>query len=300
MNGEPCAAHADRTAEFRCDGCGRALCPDCVETGHRLFFCRHCRERALPLAADLPAATNQYARRRRLDRPYAFVDALAYPFRGLGRWLVPVWIATLFVADLLGPLGAIPRAFVFLLLPGLLFSIVRTTAEGDDELPDWPDYTGGFERFAEILQMAVIGLATLAPAWAYARLTGTSLLDLLLGKAEPLAILGLLVALGLGLALGVFAFGATGTHSSGWLTFRLDLHLEALFSAAGPAALRTTGIVLALTALRMLAGDLLSPIPLLGALASYALGAYSLVLSAHFVGLLFRSHRQTLDAIYRD
>lgn len=300
MTGEICAIHADRAAEFRCDGCGRALCAECVETGHRLFICRHCRERALPLAAGVSAATHQYARQRRLDRPYGFADALAYPFRGMGRWLVPVWVATLAVADLIGPLGLIPRVFVFLLLPGLLFSIARTTAEGDDELPDWPDYTGAFERLAEIGQMAVIGAATLFPAWIYARLTDTSLLDLLTGRAGALAIVGLLVALGLGLALGVFAFGATGTHGSGWLTFRIDLHLEALFSEAGPAGLRTAAIVVALTAVRMIAGALLAPIPLLGALASYALGAYALVLSAHFVGLLFRRHRATLDPIYRD
>ena len=47
-----CATHPTRAATFYCDGCGRRLCDECIESGHRLLFCRHCRERALPLAAD--------------------------------------------------------------------------------------------------------------------------------------------------------------------------------------------------------------------------------------------------------
>lgn len=73
--------------------------------------------------------------------------------------------------------------------------------------------------------------------------------------------------------------------------------IEALLS---PAGLATVGIVLGLTLLRILLGLLVAPLPLLGTLLSSALGGYALVLSAHFVGLLFRRHRATLDGIYRD
>jgi DNA-directed RNA polymerase subunit RPC12/RpoP len=49
MPPQSCATHPAAAAVYRCDGCGRLLCPDCVQEGHRLLFCRHCRERALPL-----------------------------------------------------------------------------------------------------------------------------------------------------------------------------------------------------------------------------------------------------------
>lgn len=297
----PCTAHPDRAAEFRCTACRRRLCAECVETGHRLFFCRHCRERAVPLDSESPTATNAYARQRALDRPYGFRDALSYPFRGLGRYLVPVWALWLTAGSLLGTIGALAtQAIVALLLPGLLFAIVRTTAEGDDELPDWPDYAEPFARLGEILKSLVIWLVIFAPIWVAGHFAELSPLALVTGRAGAADLAILFVALGVGLCLGVFAFGATGTHASGWLSFRLDLHLEALLSPAGPAGLATVGIVLGLTLLRILLGLLVAPLPLLGTLLSSALGGYALVLSAHFVGLLFRRHRATLDGIYRD
>lgn len=296
-----CTAHPDRAAEFRCPSCRRRLCPACVEAGHRLFICRHCRERALPLDAEAPVATNAYQRERRLDRPYGFADALRYPFRGLGRYLVPVWVATLFAAGLLGTAASlVVHAIVALLVPGLLLEIVRTTAAGEDELPDWPDYAEPIARFGELLCFFLIAAVTLAPVWVAARLAHLSLLDLLAGRAGAGAAALLLAALGVGLCLGVFAFGSSGAYASGWLGFRIDLHLEALLSPAGPPGLRAAGIVLGLAALRLLLGALLAPLPLLGGLVSDTLGAYALVLAAHFVGLLFRRHRATLDAIYRD
>ena len=301
MAAPPCTTHPDRPAEFRCPSCKRRLCPECVETGHRLFFCRHCRERALPLDAEVPAATNAYARARRLDRPYGFTDALLYPFRGLGRYLVPAWALTLTIAGLLGTIPALlVHALIALLLPGLLFEIVRTTAEGDDELPDWPDYSEPGRRLGEILQFLFITLVTFVPVWVMTRVTGFSPLALLQGTAALGDVALLLLSFGVGLCLGVFAFGATGAHASGWLCFRVDLHLEALLSKAGPQGLATVGMALLLTATRILLGAILAPLPLLGSLINKALGAYALVLSAHFVGLLFRRHRETLDGIYRD
>src|ERR1700720_3735491 len=56
MTSQNCVAHPGVAATFQCDGCGRLLCSACVEQGHRLLFSRHCRERALPLDASLPAA----------------------------------------------------------------------------------------------------------------------------------------------------------------------------------------------------------------------------------------------------
>ncbi len=214
---------------------------------------------------------------------------------------MPVWVLTLAAASLLGVMASlVVGALVALLVPGLLFEIVRTTAEGDDELPDWPDYTETGRRLLEILQMFAIAAIVLLPVWILARLANGSLMALLLGRAEAGFALGAIAAFALGLVLAVFAFGATGAHSSGLLLFRVDLHLEALFSKAGPAAIRAALGIAALFGLRVLVGLLLAPLPLVGGLLSSLIGAYALVLAAHFAGLLFRRERATLDAIYRD
>lgn len=42
----PCAEHTEALASFRCDGCLRYLCYDCVDESQRLKRCRHCGEQA--------------------------------------------------------------------------------------------------------------------------------------------------------------------------------------------------------------------------------------------------------------
>ena len=55
-----CAAHPERAAVYECDGCGKLLCEECIEEGHRLLCCRHCGERALQTAHRCTCHTGYY------------------------------------------------------------------------------------------------------------------------------------------------------------------------------------------------------------------------------------------------
>jgi hypothetical protein len=294
----PCAAHPGAVAEFRCTACRRALCSDCVETGHRLWFCRHCRERALPLGEPATTTPGGRARRRRLDRPYGFADALRFVFRGGGVFALPAYVLFLVTAAFLpGIVAFAPLALTALVLPGYLFEIVRATADGEEEMPYWPDFSEGWRQAGQWLQVAALALVAALPWLLLRRLVGCDVESFLVPDAGLCALAG---AAGgaLGLTLGLIGLGAIGSYDAGWLAIRLDLHFEALiFGTRGQAPAFARAIALLLAA-ALGVTRLVESIPLVSLVVFHAATGYALFTGAHLAGLLFRRHRERLDAIY--
>lgn len=296
-----CATHGDVEATFRCDGCGKLLCQDCIEEGHRLLFCRSCGERAMPLAIETPAAAHELRRTAKRDTPYGLRDALMYPFRGLGRFLYWGYVLVLclfaFLATVpgLGCAVLLMRLLILILLPGLLFAIVRTTAEGETELPDWPDWSAGGERLWEWFGALLAFVVAILPTGIILYLSGCGFEEL--SEWRFLCSLGLLVGSILGAALWIPAFGAVAVEWNPWMALRIDLHVRALTSV-GVDAWKTLGLLVALLVVRQALGLILLPIPLLGGFAQIMVATYTLLMGAHFIGLLFRRHAALLDAIY--
>ena len=298
-----CGVHADRLAVFRCEGCNRLLCDECVREGHRLIFCEHCGERALALAAGDSSNVQERQRETKRERPYSFREALAYSFRGSGRLMIPAFVLLMTLAAVVPMLGPAAAFFARILLPGLLFEIVRTTAEGGIELPEWPDYSEPVERFREVIWLLLVGATALLPTIVLFLLAGCDLKSLFLAGAAESAppcwgprIAGLV----LGAILGVLALGATGTHSSGWLALRVDLHLRALFTTAARDAALVAGLLAAILLASTVAKQIFAPVPILGTAVAAALSGYSLFTGAHLAGLVFRRHARVLEPIYRD
>jgi len=292
-----CAEHADREALFRCEGCHRALCAECVEEGHRLLFCRHCRERALPISAGA-ATTPELARERRFSRPYRLADALVYAWRGRGALTIPAYVAFMVVAGILPSLiGLILILLVAILVPGFLFEIVRTTWEADDELPEWPDYSDFGARLGEWRDVVGIAIAAALPVLLARRLAGCDVESFLI---EDPALCSTATAVGgaIGFALALFGLGSVGSFRSGWLGFRIDLHLEALLVGTGGEAPLFALLVALLLGAGLAAVRVFAGVPLLGLAALHAILAYVAVTGAHLAGLLFRRHRQRLESIY--
>lgn len=293
-----CAAHADRPAEYRCTGCGRDLCVECIEEGHRLLFCRHCRERALPIEAGAAATTPALARQRRFARGDQWTRAFTYVFRGRGALTLPAYVILMTLAEIAPPVARLAAyVLVAFILPGFLFEIVRRTGEADDELPEWPDYSELGDRIAEWRDAAGVALAAALPWLVLRRLAACDVEEFLIAD-RGLCTLAASVAAALGFAIAQFGFGAVGTWHSGWLSFRLDLHLEALLAgtrADGPLFLALIAGLLG--AAGVLARAFLDW-PLLGAAIAHAALGYALFTSAHLAGLLFRRHRVRLEAIY--
>ncbi|MEJ2086002.1 MAG: hypothetical protein P8Y44_10035, partial [Acidobacteriota bacterium] len=244
-----------------------------------------------------PATTPEHKRVGKRDAPYSLQEALLYPFRGLGGYVYWSYVALLAIGTLpfLGCIVFVFQIVIFLTLPGLLFSIVRTSASGETELPDWPDWFDAGERFFEWFGAILAFLVGLAPAIVAVMLVGCGAEEFVAGA--PRCSLALGGGLIVGAALWIPAFGAVAVTFSPWWALRIDLHVRAL-SEVGADAWKTFGLLAGLLAARLLLAMILGPIPVLGTLVDIAIGAYTLFVGAHLIGLMFRRNTATLDSIY--
>ena len=181
------------------------------------------------------------------------------------------------------------------LAPGLSFAIVRRTAEGNDELPDWPDWTQP-GRFAEVVAMLVLGLMAVLPAGLLVSLSACEA-SLLLGSP------GCLLLGWSGLLLGAFLFvpaiGATASFGNPWLAVRWDLHVRAL-ARTWRDSVRLALVIVGLYLFGGALGWGLSFLPLVGWLLRIGIQVYSWFLGMHLIGLLVRRHEDVLETIYFD
>lgn len=295
---EICAQHPGVAAMFRCDGCGKALCGDCIKKGHALLFCGLCGERALPLNEGQPATVKQVNRREAVTKPYSFTDALAYPFRGSGLLMFIVAVVSMMLVQILLTFGMGLWRYLFAagfwsLMIGLQFSIVRTTAEGENELPEWPDYSDFGERVADVLTYVGIALLQFGPAGLYLFLRMESLVS-----GEPSLVFWAVFALlaWLGAALATMAYGAAGRFNRPSI-LRLDLHTRG-FVTGGADAVTAANLTFGLGAAFLILRLAFSEIPILGAILSGIVGAYWFFTSAHIAGVLFRRHIFALEKMY--
>jgi len=255
----------------------------------------------MPLAAETPAVATELRRATKREAPYGPSDALMYPFRGLGRFVYWGYVMTLavfmFLATIpgLGCAVLLMRFLILLMLPGLLFGIVRTTADGESELPDWPDWSEGGQRLWEWFGAILAFVVSAAPLVAILYVLGCGPEEL--GELRLHCSIALLMGSVVGAALWIPAFGAVAVEWNPWVALRIDLHVRALVRV-GTDAWKTLGFLVALLLARQVLGLILQPIPLLGGLAQIMIATYTLLMGAHFVGLLFRRHAATLDAIY--
>jgi hypothetical protein len=300
MNASICSLHPGAAATHRCEGCERFLCPACVQSSHALLLCRTCGERALPLSDAHGATVKEVRRHEAVDRPYALGEAFFYPFRGPGKYMFLATLVSLAFVNVLMIFGfscfplVIAAAFGALLI-ALQFKIADTSARGDTELPDWPEYFEIVERVLDVLTYGFLALLQFAPLVAYAYLFASPE-KLLTTEPNPLFWLGFAICAWVGAAFWVVAFGAAGHYGRG-AAFRLDLHVRALFGAKHDG-LVFTNIVFPLGIAVLTARALLLALPFVGAAVSGVLGAYWLFLSAHLAGLIVRRNLRQFDRVF--
>ena len=295
---QACAQHPGVNAAFRCEGCAKLLCQDCIKKGHALLFCSQCGERAMPLEAGQPATAREVARRQAISKPYSFQQALFYPFRGVGlHMFIAALVSLAFVSFLLqysGGCYSIALAVgLWSLMIGLQFKIVRSTAEGDDQLPDWPEYMDWGERFGDILIYLVIAVLQFFPVVAFTLLNMGRLLS-----PEPSLFFwaGFALFAWIGMALGTVAFGAAGRFDRSSV-MRIDLHIKAL-KIGGSDSVTAANMAFAIGISVFVIRALLQQVPYVGAAAAGVLGAYWTFTSAHLAGVLFRRHILELEKVY--
>jgi len=252
----------------------------------------------MPLDAGQPATVKEVARRQAISKPYSFQQALFYPFRGVGLYMfIATLVSLAFVSFLLqysgGCYSIVLAVGLWSLMVGLQFKIVRSTAEGDDQLPDWPEYMDWGERMGDILIYLVIAILQFFPVVAFTLLNMGSLLS-----PEPSLFFwaGFALFAWLGMALGTVAFGAAGRFDR-TSVMRVDLHLKAL-KIGGVDSVTATNMAFAIGISLFVVRALLQQVPFVGAAVAGVLGAYWTFTSAHLAGVLFRRHILELEKIY--
>ena len=302
---QTCAVHPDRAATYRCDGCHRALCDDCVQMSHRLILCVVCGEMAIPLATGRATSSRAVRKTRAMEGPYSLLDALLYPLRGHGSGVFWGYVALLVIFSALGTVPvigcfiAVPILIVGLMVPRLLFTIVRATADGDNELPEWPELDF-WERLVDALAFGVMWVISWLPAVALVFFSGCGarlVQEGGWGAAGPSCWIPVVVGVLLSKALWIATFGAPAVFDSFWLLPRVDLHVRALFVAPGEAAV----IALFLGGLSLLSFGLgrgFDLVPVVGAVTGTALSVYTTFTGAHLVGLYFRRNAERLERLY--
>lgn len=308
MQGLTCAQHPTAQAAFGCESCGRLLCMECVQEGHRLFFCRPCGERAMPLDRREAATTTlrRVQRARAVAARYGWAEAFAYPLRGRGAFAFWSYVAVIALFAVIegvfrfgGCLTFFPRAILSALVTPFLFDIARTTARGENELPDWPEWEP-WGVFKKTVLLWAVGAVCLLPAGGVLAIAGCGFRGLTAGAGSLLACMLLLgVGLVLALALWLFAFGSTAVYETPWLFFRLDLHARAAWAAGNDLLIATAfnGALMGAVPVVWL-GLQLFVHPIAADVASQALTLYALLLSAHLAGVIFRRHPDAMEAVY--
>lgn len=257
-----CRHHPAIRAAWRCRRCGSALCDDCVEVKHygtaRVEVCPACRE----LCEAVAAADPQVER----SAPRSLLSAFGYPLSAEGLLTV---VGGTVVITLLGWLGGFLGAAIgSAVLLGYMLVIVNQTADGEDDLPDWPDFS---------LSPAFLGTMTGVVAF------GPALVALFTTASLPLF-------------WGLFLAGALYAPM-GWVAVALYDSALALnpvtvlrgILGAGPAYLLACALFFgtALVGEALLLGTTLLG-PWLGDLAATVLVLYLAIVEMRILGLVYR------------
>ncbi len=290
-----CCRHPSVEPDYRCEHCRELLCVDCVEPGFEVFFCKVCGGDAIAFhdaAPALPTVSSpdeRYGIHSNRDvgrsRP---IDMVLYPFRGLGGYLFAGYLFTMAIGYFFWPL----RFLIALLIPAFMFKIVRQTVQGNDELPDWPEFDA-WNLVRDTITFWLLTLASISPALVVGMELpwDQGLVGLVLGLPF------LLIAFLVGFIFWIPAFGAVAVYENAWLIPRVDRHIMALRSA-GRDTLLFAGLLALLFVFRVVLQMALVFVPYLGWILATILELYSTVMAAHLVGLLFRRHVEKMDEAY--
>lgn len=217
-----------------------------------------------------------------------------YPFKKDGP--IVLLTGTLFFGlldlaqNFAGPLSLILALFSGGYLAAYLQSILQSSAQGEDELPRWPEFSDWHQDIlVPCLQMGVTILLCLGPGWALLGFAGAG------GGTSGQTWAGWALlgagALYLPMALLAVAMAETLTGLSPTVV------LPAMGRIPGPYAL-TCGVLVAVFALNALVDLLLGNwlrIPVLSTGLQGFAGLYGLAVQARVLGVLYHGHRDRLQ-----
>ncbi len=269
----PCEKHPEIPATWQCGDCHRCFCDQCIQVkqfgNSRVQACANCGYICDPLTRDLGEEGHIET---------TLLTAFSYPLQGMGWAALAGGTIALTVLDfLLGPIGA---GIGWALLCAYSIEIVRESAEGKEELPDWADIT----HLGDLAPPTVMALGTMAASFLPAFLVYSAA-----GNGLPFwaAVIG-------GAAYAPMAWLAVAMHSNVFLANPITVITS--ISRVGSAYLIACGILL------LIAGAFLLSVGVVGAISSgIAAGAVANAIMLYFffvenrvLGLLYLSHERAL------
>ena len=164
-----CVNHPQTRATLVCKKCHQLFCETCVVGrylgGKSMKFCRACGDECVPIGQDrtvrIGMGISFYQR-----LPSAFV----YPFKKDGLMLLISGTVVFAVLQILQMfLGGLVSLGIVVFAVGYLFAyiqrIIVSSAQGEEGLPDWPDFSNVWDDIiSPFLQLTATWLACLAPA----------------------------------------------------------------------------------------------------------------------------------------
>ena len=298
--GVHCKYHPRNAARFFCPKCVGSFCEMCVNTrqvaGKSKWFCRKCSVECTSVLAreEAPLAEISFASQ--------MVCAFKYPFKGDGIVLMCVGTILFLVVD--GARWISKFVFIYGLIAVILLTIfgtgyltaflrrvITSTAQGDEEMPEWPEIedfaSDVFAPFMQFIGTVVFCFGPMIGLTIYA-LVGSNGDSAWLGWATTAAML-------IGCIYFPMAFTAVAMADSIVAVNPLVV-IPSIMRVLGQYLL--TVVVLAVILLvRWLLFRLLGiilPIPLLPTIITSLLGLYLLVVEMRILGLLYRNNKDRL------
>jgi hypothetical protein len=300
-----CANHPKRQAQLYCKQCRKVFCPFCVKTGRTAGVQgKHC----LVCGTECDWINAALLQAPKDERTFfqLLPGAFTYPFQGDG-WILMVtgtlfyvfvhFILTAPKSLFLGMIELVCVVIVIVFAYGYLFSyqlrIIAESAQGNEIMPDWPDFTGYGDVIRPFLQSLIIAVACFAPSLAaviffheqdWGRAVAITLF--FLGAAYmPMALL----------AVAMFdtveALNPVFIVPSMLVVFRE--YLVALAVLLGTLASNVImNYLLELISPRGM-GERLALLAVLGVVSGF-IGMYCLVVEMRVLGLLYRSNKDVL------
>ena len=194
-----CARHPANVAQFICPKCRAYACDTCgslSSTGGKLkVFCPVCGAKAQPLAEFQQAHAARQARED-LGFQQQVKGVFKYPFGKGGLALLIIGSLMFFVLNILVTLGwtfRLVAVFSAGYLCAYLQKILFATAQGEDEVPGWPDFTNWKDDIVMPFRLAIAAaVASFGPAFGYLIFHAVNDSEMRLPVLFPLFALGLL------------------------------------------------------------------------------------------------------------
>jgi len=158
-----CRSHPGSPAMHYCGTCQKPFCSLCVSGRSGHHYCRVCGSACT--AVDASAAFEPEVERSFYER---IPGCFSYPFKGKGMWMMI--LGSIICAAVTFAAQFFCVAWGILVGYGVMYAqgIIQSSAQGEDEGPDWPNIDGGVfgALLPALLRYVVVMIAVFLPTMA--------------------------------------------------------------------------------------------------------------------------------------